>query len=150
MKRYTPVAYLGPEDEPGCDLEECADGICVLYLDAESSLAACREMKFERDTAITRAERAESCLRRVQRFADDGVDDPAGPHNVMAQIANTVAAVLSSPPADASKMGGECCDACPHDPDTCDRAECPAWGKSEEAKEQILAREANRTLKERL
>jgi len=49
----------------------------------------------------------EEALLRCQRLADDGVDDPAGPYNVLAQIANTVAAVLSSPPADASTMAGE-------------------------------------------
>lgn len=83
---------------------------------AESSLASMRQRKDaleehayllqeKHDAALTRAERAEACLRRIQRLADDGVDDPAGPHNVLAQIANTVEAALSSPPADASKMG---------------------------------------------
>jgi len=85
-------------------------------------------------------------LLRCQRLADDGVDDPAGPYNVLAQIANTVAAALPSPPSDASTMVGERCDTCPHDPETCDRAECSAWGKSEEAKERVLIREANRPL----
>ena len=125
-------------------------------------------MEEERDIAIARAERAEAllrsyqkdhmswtsrtwraeaCLRRVQRLADDGVDDPAGPHNVLAQIANTVDAALSTvPPADASAMGGDRCDNCQHNPETCDRAECPAWGKSEEEKARILTNEANRPL----
>lgn len=52
-------------------------------------------LKRERDEAV-------EALLRCQRLADDGVDDPAGPYNVLAQIANTVAAILSSPPADTS------------------------------------------------
>ena len=63
-------------------------------------------LKAERDSAIARAEQAEEALRRCLQLADDGVDDPAGPYNVLAHIANTVVAVLFSLPTDASTRSG--------------------------------------------
>lgn len=83
--------------------------------DAESSLAAMRqradgaearalEYAKNADAAISRAERAEEALRYLYNLHARGVFSLPDEH--YAAITNA-AEVLSSPPADASKMGGE-------------------------------------------
>lgn len=45
---------------------------------------------------IDRERRLEFALRRCQQLADDGVDDPAGPYNVLAHISNAAEAALAA------------------------------------------------------
>lgn len=119
------------KDDHGHPLENCQDYIDLLKRieTAESSLAAMRQRAEEaerradlmemgqmmakvsskeaedaRDAAIARAERAEACLRHLYDLHARGVFNLPDEH--YAAITNA-AEVLSSPPADASTMGGE-------------------------------------------
>lgn len=100
-------ANSGIEPCPWCRASSAESSLAAMRQRAEETIsywkAHAEHMQFgqeidaaARDAAISRAERAEACLRRVQRLADDGVDDPAGPHNVLAHIASAVETAMSS------------------------------------------------------
>lgn len=113
-----------------------------------------RALEDQLSAAVARAERAEDALRKVVALDVQGDDESNnceawGMHLEEAvEIASAYfAAAKDAEPdhiGDATEMvsvsalkpgqGTECAD-CQHDPDTCDRAECPAWGQGPEGEE---------------